>query len=106
MGRVCTCCAHPERDEIDACVTRGDSTYVMADRFGLSASAVQRHAKRHLSVALAAMRMAEQEEGARLSAGACGGASLSAPKKMFDTASETGSVPQTLDVLKELRSAT
>lgn len=102
MGRVCTCCAHPECAEIDACVTRGDSTYAIAERFGLSASAVQRHARRHLSAALTTMRMAEQEE-AHASLLARVEAIIERAEEMFTQVSSEGRTTAALDVLKELR---
>ncbi len=102
MGRACTCCAHPERDEIDACVTRGESTYHIADRFGLSASAVQRHARNHLSAALAAMRTAEQEDRRatlldRIET------LIERAETLYDAASGEGKAAQALNVLRELR---
>ena len=58
MARRCTICASEHRDTIDARITTGDSSYALADAFGLSASAVQRHAKRHLGAALSRLAYA------------------------------------------------
>jgi len=55
MARGCTVCASEHRDTIDACIITGDSSYAIADAFGLSASAVQRHAKSHLNAALSSL---------------------------------------------------
>ena len=65
MARVCTICEHRKRDAIDARIVCGDSSYVIAAAFDVGASAVQRHAKRHVSAALAGMQTAEQADAVR-----------------------------------------
>lgn len=102
MARACTVCQHPERDAIDAGVTCGESSYSLADRYGVSASAIQRHARRHLSAALATMQTAEQA-ARRASLLERVEGIIERAEAMFAAVSQTGSVPQTLDVLKELR---
>jgi len=48
MPRVCTVCTHPQRPEIDRAIV-GDGTYrTIADRYGLSETALKRHKGEHL----------------------------------------------------------
>ncbi len=54
MSMRCTACAHPERDALDQALARGLGQRGVAGRFGISASAVQRHASRHLRPAIRA----------------------------------------------------
>lgn len=102
MPRACTICEHPERDEIDAAVTRGESSYEIAARFGVGASAVQRHARRHLSAALAAMRTAEQAERRASLLDRVEGL-IDRAETLYSAATEDGKSSQALAVLKELR---
>jgi len=53
----CTVCTHPERDEIERQLLRGEPERDIADRFGLSKSSVHRHKQAHL-----AKRMAQASE--------------------------------------------
>jgi len=102
MARACTVCDHPEREAIDAAVTRGESSYVIAERFGASPSAIQRHARRHLSAALAAMDAPAQANGRaplpdRIET------LIERCETMFTAAALEGRTSQALAVVKELR---
>ena len=44
----CTACLHPRRAALDAALTAGLSVRIVAGRFSLSRSAVERHAQKHL----------------------------------------------------------
>lgn len=102
MGRICTICASESRDEIDACIVSGESSYSLADRFGVSASAIQRHAKRHLSAALAAMESREQaDRGSSLLERVEG--LIERAEILYTAATEEGKAQQALAVIKELR---
>lgn len=48
MGRACTICTHSKRAEIDKALVAGASKRTVADRFGLSQTAVQHHKTTHL----------------------------------------------------------
>lgn len=102
VARVCTICEHPERDAIDAELTRVESSYSIAARFDVSASAVQRHAKRHLSPALAVMQTAGQAESRATLLDRVEGL-IARAEAMFAVASGEGKASQALDLLKELR---
>lgn len=52
MPRVCTVCTHPKRDEIDLALLEGQALRNIAERYGLSATALHRH-KDHLPGRLA-----------------------------------------------------
>src|SRR5918997_4266727 len=53
MPRVCTVCCHPERVTIDQALVRGAVLRGIAGQYGLSKSAVERHAAEHLPALLA-----------------------------------------------------
>ena len=54
MGRPCTICRHPKREEIDRALVRNEAGYrTVAARFGISASALFRHKREHLPALIA-----------------------------------------------------
>lgn len=54
MARDCTVCIHPKKDEINRVLLERSATYrIMADRYGLSQTALKRHKKGHLPVHVA-----------------------------------------------------
>jgi len=63
VPRVCTVCSHGDRPAINAALVAGEPKRAIAARFGLSESAVKRHAADHLPAALVtAARAAEVAE--------------------------------------------
>ena len=102
MARACTVCESPDRDAIDAEVMRGESSYVLADRYGVSPSSIQRHAKRHLSAALAGVQTQEQAERRASLLDRVEGL-IERAETLYSAASEEGKSSQALAVLKELR---
>jgi len=48
MPRTCTVCGHPQRPEIDRALVEGATYRTIADRFGLSETALKRHKSEHL----------------------------------------------------------
>ena len=48
-GRKCSACLHPRLAELNREIVRGSALNAVSRRFGLSQSAVHRHAKNHLS---------------------------------------------------------
>ncbi len=48
MPRICTVCAHSQRSEIDRALVEGATYRTIADRFGLSETALKRHKSEHL----------------------------------------------------------
>lgn len=63
MSRLCTLCSHPLRDAIDETLVKGSSVRQVAETFGVSSQAVQRHRTSHLPETL--VRAHEAEEAAR-----------------------------------------
>ncbi|NLF78723.1 MAG: helix-turn-helix domain-containing protein [Chloroflexi bacterium] len=102
MGRACTVCIHPERDEIDKALAAGDSLSEVERRFGVSPSAASRHARNHLNPALAKMR-AEVKMPAKASLLERVENLIGRAETLFAAASEEGKGAQALNVLKELR---
>ena len=49
MGRLCTICAHPERQPIDEALETGRTFRAIAARFGVSRAALHRHWQAHIS---------------------------------------------------------
>jgi hypothetical protein len=60
MPRVCTVCAHPKRHDIDRALVEGSTYRTIADRFGLSETALKRHKKDHLPSRVAKAKAAEE----------------------------------------------
>ena len=52
MPRVCTVCAHPEREAINKALLDSETFRSIAKRFGTSATALHRHKAEHMPVAL------------------------------------------------------
>ena len=53
MPRLCSICNHPRHVEIDEVIVLGNDSYrTIANRFGLSESALKRHAKNHIAKSL------------------------------------------------------
>ena len=64
MPRRCTICDHAERAEIDQALVRGATLWEIAGNFGISKSAVHRHAEAHIPEALKhAQRASEAAHG-------------------------------------------
>ena len=59
MGRRCTVCTHPKRDEIDRALIAGEPYRDIARRYGLSKDALRRH-REHIPRDLARSREAEE----------------------------------------------
>ncbi len=59
MGRRCTVCTHPKRDEIDRALIAGEPYRDIARRYGLSKDALRRH-REHIPKELARSREAEE----------------------------------------------
>jgi hypothetical protein len=53
MPRVCTICSHAQRSEIDRSLVDGATYRTIADRFGLSETALKRHKAEHLPAKVA-----------------------------------------------------
>ena len=67
MPRVCTVCAHEEREAIDHALVAGVSLRDVARRHGVTKDALHRHKQAHLSAAVVAIRTEqEHEHGATL----------------------------------------
>lgn len=62
MARVCTICSHPQREAIETTLVKGGSNRSIAKQFGVSPSAVLRHARDHLPEVVAAVRAIEPIE--------------------------------------------
>ncbi len=62
MPRRCTVCAHPQREEIDRAIARGESYRGIAQRYSVSVTAIYRHAKAHLPQPVQAAVQAEMVE--------------------------------------------
>jgi hypothetical protein len=53
MSRVCTVCGHPDREAIEGALVAGETYRTIADRSGLSKTALIRHKAEHLPAAIA-----------------------------------------------------
>ena len=53
MPRICTVCTYLQRVAVDTALVRGEGAFrTIADRFGLSATALKRHKAKHLPMTL------------------------------------------------------
>ena len=52
MPRACTVCTHPQREEINKALVRNEKFRYVAERYGLSTTALHRHKAEHMPVAL------------------------------------------------------
>jgi hypothetical protein len=52
MPRVCTVCAHPEREAIDLALVNGEPMRAIAGRYDVARTSLQRHQEAHLPEAL------------------------------------------------------
>lgn len=64
MGRVCTVCTHPDREDIEVAIVRRVPYRTISDQYALSKTALLRHASTHLPAALARAVEAEGEVSA------------------------------------------
>ncbi len=60
MPRTCTICSHAQRPAIDRALVDGTTYRTIADRFGLSETALKRHKADHLPATLAKAREASE----------------------------------------------
>jgi transposase-like protein len=102
MPRVCTVCVHPEREAIDAALVSGTAYTEIARTHEVGREAVRRHANRHLSAALAALR-APTQAGSRAPLSDRIETLIARCEVMFTAAASEGRTAQALAVVKELR---
>ncbi len=102
MPRRCTVCGHAQRTEIDRALVQGATLRNIAERYGLSLAAVNRHLKQHVPRLLTDAAGAKE----RLTAAAL----LSDLKELQQTArrigrkaEKTGDLPTALRAVAELR---
>ncbi len=55
MSRTCSICSHAQRADIDAALLAGEPERTIADRFGISKSALHRH-RQHIAEAVQAQQ--------------------------------------------------
>lgn len=60
MPRPCTICTHPERDEIDTAIVRGQPLRRIATQRGLTEQSMRRHGAAHLPASLARAHAAQE----------------------------------------------
>ncbi len=61
MPMICSICRHPKKAAIDAALLNGEPLRTIAKRFGTSNSAVFRHGRDHIQVALVKAKEAEEQ---------------------------------------------
>lgn len=102
MARYCSVCESESRAAIDAALARSEPLRRLSARYGLSTSALQRHGKRHLSAALAAMRTGEQEDRRATLLERVEGL-IDRAESLYTAAAEEGKAQLALAAVKELR---
>lgn len=66
MGRRCSICTHPKREEIDKAILTGSPYATIAERFEISEAAISRHKNRHLSETIAKANEAAKAQGVEI----------------------------------------
>ena len=102
MGGICTICTHPDRDAIDLAIVSGVSQRATARQWCVSRDAVQRHALRHVSPALAAMQAEREREGATSLLNRVENL-IGRTEKLLEAAEQDGKVSAALAAVRELR---
>jgi hypothetical protein len=104
MARLCTVCAHPQRWDIDVELARHTESYrVIAGKYGLYRTALQRHERNHMS-----MSWQQSKELLAMLSGENLLAKLAeldgATREMLDTARKWGDLRTALAAVRESRS--
>lgn len=106
VGRKCSICEHADCAAIDkALVTKACSLRTIADRFGVSKTALIRHRDNHIP------KLVQAAEGARTAQEATSGAALieeldrllSRAKAILDAAEQDGALRVALQAIREAR---
>lgn len=102
MGRECTVCRHERREQVDAALVMGTAYRELASRHGVSISALSRHNRDHVSVALARVSAEREKAGAE--------SALDRLERLYhralrvlDAAEGEGKASLSLSAIKELR---
>lgn len=101
MPRPCTACVHDQRAEIDAALVSGTSLRKIAERFGVSSTALHRH-RDHVSAAVVAVAAERDRDQARTLLDRVEDLEVHA-RRILEAAEEAGNVHQQLGALRELR---
>ena len=102
MGRICTICAHVERDRIDAALVSGTAYSAIARQFEVGPESVRRHHDAHLSPALAAIAARRKEAAAADLVGQIRELVRRADE-LYEAAALAGKVTNALAALREMR---
>lgn len=102
MGRTCTICSHPRRNEIESDLLAQVSYRDIAARHGVSPSALTRHMDGHISEALIAVK-AKRDDADALSLLAQTDALLRKVEAILDKALEDGKSTTALAAIREAR---
>lgn len=103
MGMTCSICSREDREQVDLAIVSGEPQRAIASRFGVSRAAVQRHAQRHVSPAIAAVHAERVEQGAT-SLLARVEHLIERTDKLLGDAEQNGRVTTALGAVRELRS--
>jgi len=102
VGATCSICGHVERDGIDRDIVAGVSQRTIARQWCVSRDAVQRHAKHHISAALAAMQV-ERERTEKTTALARVEDAIGRVERVLDAAETEGKSGAMLSAVAQLR---
>ena len=69
FGRMCACCTHPRRSDIDDGLIRGTALRALSKEFGISAAAILRHRDLHLKIPTQAYKRLDEAHAASELAG-------------------------------------
>ena len=102
MGLTCTICSHPDRQEIESAIVSGEPQRAIANQWRVSRAAVQRHALRHVSPALAAVQAQREEDGAATLLDRVESL-IQRTERLLSAAEQSGAVTTALGAVREQR---
>lgn len=99
---TCTICHHPEREAIDHAIVSGVTQRAIANQWLVSRAAVQRHAVRHVSAAIAAVQ-AQREQAGAVTLQERVESLIARTERFLEAAEQGGKVSAGLAAVRELR---
>ena len=106
VGRTCSICNHPDRNEIDkALVTRSTSYRNVSERYGVSVGALSRHKANHLPRLVEAAKASEAAQAVTSGAALIDelDSLLNRALAILEAAEETGQLKVALQAIREAR---
>jgi len=99
---TCSICSREDREQVDLAIVSREPQRAIASRFGVSRAAVQRHALRHVSPAIASLQAERVEQGATSLLNRVE-ALILRTERLLSAAEQSGAVTTALSAVREQR---